>query len=427
MKKAVLSNRIFLNNNPELEEELFRKLKYKIPQYGIRTDFITYCDVTRISKDIISIPIGRQDLIPKDYEVIDKRTVVPCTFPEASFTLYPEQQYVYNEATDNCFINAPPSFGKTYTSLAVITKLKQKTLVLVHSINLMEQWANEVEKVLGFKPGTIGNSQYNTESNIVIGTVQTVKNNINKLSSAFGTVVVDECHKIASPTFKNTIDKLKSRYKIGLSATLKRKDNKHVYMPDYIGLKTIVPETTNILNPDVHVIKTNIPLVSRSDTGWAKAINTLVAIPEYKDLVVNLARIYSTMGHKVLVVSDRVEFLKQCSELTENSVCITGEIKSTETRQELQDSIYDYTNVLYGSISIYKEGVNIPALSCLILATPVNNDGLLEQLVGRVARNDENKKHPVVVDIALSGAMARRQLNQRIAYYNSKRMDVKHT
>ena len=47
-------------------------------------------------------------------------------------------------------------------------------------------------------------------------------------------------------------------------------------------------------------------------------------------------------------------------------------------------------NVLYGTQAIFSEGISINVLSCLILGTPINNDPLLTQLIGRIIRKEKN-------------------------------------
>ena len=64
-------------------------------------------------------------------------------------------------------------------------------------------------------------------------------------------------------------------------------------------------------------------------------------------------------------------------------------------------------------------------LSCLILGTPINNDPLLTQLIGRVIRKDENKKSPKIVDIHLKGNTARKQASNRIGYYMKQGYEIK--
>jgi superfamily II DNA or RNA helicase len=131
-----------------------------------------------------------------------------------------------------------------------------------------------------------------------------------------------------------------------------------------------------------------------------------------------LAAAYAAKGHKVLVVSDRVHFLRACAELTgEKAVCVTGEV-AHEDREKLVDEIlYGDKNVLYGTQAIFSEGISVNTLSCLILATPINNEPLLTQLIGRVIRKLEGKRSPVIIDIHLKGKTAQRQASNRMGYY----------
>jgi len=126
------------------------------------------------------------------------------------------------------------------------------------------------------------------------------------------------------------------------------------------------------------------------------------------------------------VVSDRVAFLKSCAELTgETSVCVTGEV-SHEDREKLVDEIlYGNKTVLYGTQAIFSEGISVSSLSCLILATPVNNEPLLTQLIGRVIRKQEGKTSPVILDIHLVGKTAQRQASNRMGYYIKQGYEIK--
>ena len=39
-------------------------------------------------------------------------------------------------------------------------------------------------------------------------------------------------------------------------------------------------------------------------------------------------------------------------------------------------------DILFGTQSIFSEGISLDVLSCLVLATPINNEPLLTQLIG---------------------------------------------
>ena len=145
--KAVISNRIYLNTNDLLMENLESNLTYKFAQFMENAPPIIHYDVTAVGKGIVSIPIGRLDLIPKEYEIIDKRAIVPAEFPKANFKLREDQQEIHDFVDDSCIINAQPGWGKTFTALAILKKLGQKTLVIVHTVALRDQWEKEIIKV----------------------------------------------------------------------------------------------------------------------------------------------------------------------------------------------------------------------------------------------------------------------------------------
>ena len=64
-----------------------------------------------------------------------------------------------------------------------------------------------------------------------------------------------------------------------------------------------------------------------------------------------------------------------------------------------------------GSRQIFSEGISINILSCVILAVPMSNDSLLEQIIGRVMREHPGKLNPVVVDVQFSGWLDKKQNN----------------
>jgi superfamily II DNA or RNA helicase len=161
-----------------------------------------------------------------------------------------------------------------------------------------------------------------------------------------------------------------------------------------------------------------------SSIPWANRVNELAYDPEYQNSVALTASAYAARGHKVLVVSDRVDFLKSCARLTgDDAVCVTGAIPHEE-RPDIINQIFKDKNILYGTQSIFSEGISLDVLSCLVLGTPVNNEPLLTQLIGRIVRNYEGKMQPTVVDINLKGNTARRQANARLGYYIKQGYEV---
>jgi len=417
MSKAVLSNRIYLEVDELTRERIDKELTYSIPSFSEDQPPLIIKNMGTIRPGLISIPIGRLDLIPAHYDIVEKRVLSPTNFPEFRFPLRASQQEIYDDFDDNGIINASVSWGKTFGGLAIAGKLGQKTLVVTHTIPLRNQWVKETEKVYGFTPGIIGSGKFDISQPITVGNTQTLYNNIDKISREFGTLIMDEFHHVSSPTFSRIIDKSFARYKLGLSGTIIRKDGKHVVFRDYFGQKVYQPPKENYMVPEVHLIYTKIRFPDGARVPWALKVNELVNNEDYRHLVAILSAKYAADGHNVLLVSDRVHFLNTVTSLIgDNAVAVTGAVKN-EDRDALIQSIGKTHNVLAGTQAIFSEGMSHSPLSCLILGTPVNNEPLLTQLIGRVVRLLEGKKNPVVVDIQLVGQTANRQANARLGHY----------
>ena len=422
--KAVFSNRIYLSVDVETRSKIEKELTYTIAPRMPQDPPIVFKTVRWINDTLISIPVGRDDLIPDGYEIIDKRVTSPVELPDFKFTLRPSQQKVHDEIQGNAIVNAWVSWGKTITGLAIAKKLGQKTLVVTHTTTLRNQWEKDVEKCFGIKAGRIGSGSFDTKSPIVIGNIQSLYRKMDDIKQVFGTVILDEMHHVSSPTFTRIVDEMPALNKIGLSGTLERKDGRHVVFRDYFGNDVHIPPKENYMTPKIHVIKSDIRFLDGAYTPWAERINHLAYNEEYVHSVSMIAAKYAAEGHKVLVVSDRVAFLKACANLCgDKAVSITGDMELTE-REEVMEEIKENKNILFGTQSIFSEGISLNDLSCLVLGTPINNEPLLTQLIGRVIREKEGKRQPVIVDIHLKGKTAARQANARLGYYIKQDYEV---
>lgn len=403
----------------EQQEALIDKLTYQIEVRagvtgGTKIDYIRNYSVPK--KGVIAIPSGREDLIPEDYEVEDRRVVLPVNFPNPRIPLREAQVPVYNEWNYNGsgILNAKPGWGKTFTGLHLSYKLGQKTLVIAHNTFLRDQWIGEVKELFGISPGVISADDYNIDSPIVVGNVQSVTKRAAQLSDQFGTLMIDEMHHTPASTFSGILDISKARYKLGLSGTIKRKDGRHVLFPDFFGPYVAKPPQSDTLDPVVKIVKAPMDLARGKD--WATKITELHLDPEYIGFISLLAATMMNKGHRVLVVADRVEFLYKLSEkLGFKLGVIVGETKQDEREEMLQLVLDNKINGIAGSRSIWAEGISCNPLSCLILATPYSSEPLLEQLAGRIQRPYPGKLQPVIVDVNFVSAY--NQNRQRLSFY----------
>jgi superfamily II DNA or RNA helicase len=428
MSKAIISNRIYLNAPPEGFDAIKKSLTYKIEQKGAgRGGKHTLIEVIRnykvLPKNILSIPQGRTDLIPEGYEIIDKRVTHDMPFPDPKIPLRSEQKIVYDEFNESGFLNALVGWGKTFTALHIAAKLGQKTLIITHTTILRDQWVKEAKLLFDMEVGVIGSGEFDIDHVIVIGNVQTVTKHALALSKEFGTIIMDEGHHCPATTFTAIIDGMYSRYRIGLSGTMLRKDGRHILLRDYFGDIVHKPPQSHTLDPRVKIIKSGIALTHGE--VWVKKVNNLLYDPDYQEYISVIAKTQIAKGHYVLIVADRVEFLTNVKELIgEKCLLVTGQT-GTEERDLISQRIDSgEASCIAGSRQIFSEGISINRLSCVILASPISNEILLEQIIGRIMRKHQDKLDPVVVDIQFSGFADKKQNNLRLSFYLNKGWEV---
>lgn len=428
MAKAIISNRIYIDNpGTEESKKILQELTYKIKRDTGSKKFQSVETIKNykvLVKGIISMPQGRQDLIPEGYEVVDKRVLNPVPFPTPKFSLREDQKEVYDEVTDTCFINAKVGWGKTFTALHLAHKFGQKTLVITHTTALRDQWIEEAEILFGMKVGVIGSGVFDIEDHfIVIANIQSISKRISEIDKEFGTIILDEAHHCPATTFAGAIDAFYARYRIALSGTMIRKDKKHVVFRDYFGDHVLQPAQANTLTPVIKVVKTGVALNPK--VPWVDRVTELLQNDGYRRSVAAIARQEIAKGHAVLIVASRVEFLQQVKEyIGEDCLLVTGDT-SFEARQAAKEQILSgEKHAIAGSRQIFSEGISINRLSLLILAEPMSNDSLLEQLIGRIQRKFEDKLEPVVIDMQFAGYNDKKQNNDRLAFYLKQGWDV---
>jgi superfamily II DNA or RNA helicase len=125
-------------------------------------------------------------------------------------------------------LELPCAWGKTSGSLYILATLAKKTLVIIHKEFLMNQWIERIQQFLpDAKIGKIQGAIIDVEGkDIVLCMLQSLvgKDYPADLFDSFGLTIIDEVHHISSQTFSNALFKVVTKYMLGLSATMNRKD-----------------------------------------------------------------------------------------------------------------------------------------------------------------------------------------------------------
>jgi len=147
--------------------------------------------------------------------------------------------YVKQYNVGGGLLELPCAWGKTSASLYILGQLKKKTLVIVHKEFLMNQW---IERIHQFLPdATIGKIQGQVidveNKDIVLCMIQSLvsKEYPSHLFESFGFTIIDEVHHISSQTFSNSLFKVVTKYMLGLSATMERKDGTTKIFKMFLG------------------------------------------------------------------------------------------------------------------------------------------------------------------------------------------------
>ena len=129
--------------------------------------------------------------------------------------------------------------GKTVIALNILTKIKVKALIIVHKEFLMNQWIERIEQFIPeARVGKIQGSKIDIEDkDIVIGMLQSIsmKDYDTDVFNSFGITVIDEVHHMGAEVFSQALYKVVTRYMLGLSATMDRKDGLTPVFKMFIG------------------------------------------------------------------------------------------------------------------------------------------------------------------------------------------------
>jgi hypothetical protein len=339
------------------------------------------------------------------------------------------------EDTGGGVLSLPCGFGKSCMALAFSAQLKVRTMIVVHKEFLANQW---VDKIKEFCPGaTIGRVQGDTfdiEKDFVIAMIQTMcmREFVKKAFDSIGLLVVDEAHHIGAPAFSQFMFKVCPRYTLGLTATPERKDGltRLLYWflgPEFFKVERVNQGTTKVttLNYTDQAFKESPPVTRFGQLNMAGMINIVTELEARNDLIVQTAEDALADGRRVLVLSDRREhcFYLQ-NRLGSNAKLYVGGMKEKDLEESSKSPI------VVATFQLAHEGLDIPALDTVILATPKSD---IKQSIGRIMRETPKDasgaragklNDPLIFDIADQWSVFFAMYRKRLKVYREGGFEV---
>lgn len=449
--KIILSDGIYVNKKglkDRMQNAIRRIAAYSNPQFfqTLKLGFSTK-DTPRIvyngydEGDYIVIPRGCYDELISQlsvagvrYDVVDKRQKGRKTDIHFNGDLYSEQQIAAEKMLYNDIgvLAAATAFGKTVLGAYLIAEKKVNALVLVHNVEIMNNWIKDLSSFLTINEelptyttpkgrvkkrssliGTFSSQKDSTTGIIDIAMITSLgrEDNINELVRNYGMVIVDECHHAAAVTHENVLRAVTARYVYGMSATINRGDKqdkkmfmqlgpiRHRYTAKERAQKQgighyIYPRFTRLVdlnqsedkNPSDYyrlIMQSelrNMQIVS-DVIDCVKRGRTPVVMTKYKE---HAQKLYDMLQG----VADHVFLLQGGKSLKERAAI----------REQMAAVRADESLVLVAIGQYVGEGFNYPRLDTMLLAMPISFEGNVEQHAGRLNRDYEGKKDAIIFD-----------------------------
>ena len=311
-------------------------------------------------------------------------------------------------------INARTGIGKSALALNLSCLLKKRTIIVVHTREIILQWKEAIEKhVLNAKVGYIKGKKYLIDGcDFVIVTVQSLMKPsipVKALLSDFDTIIYDEAHHYCSPVFSNVLRNIVTRYTISLSATMEKTHESIYWYLGGIGVKT-----EGQLDFDIEI---DVIDFTPKEKGFfrelklgpgklncGKMMSNLVKIKERNDAIICKVDdiLHKQPERHILIISHRTDQMEYFADVLskkygqENIGLIVGKTGEKIIKDPSMAN-YHGKKIIIGIYNLCKESINIPELCCVVLATPMS---AILQSCGRMLRKKKHEyiHNPLVVD-----------------------------
>lgn len=304
----------------------------------------------------------------------------------------------------------PCGGGKTRVGIGAVASLRTPALVLVHTLDLAEQWRSELRALLGIEAGLVGGGA-DAPGAVTVGVIQTLvrwePERLDAFLGGFGLLVLDEAHHVAAATFHEIVGRCPARYRLGLTATPEREDGLTPLLELFLGRPLAIVSHEELVAagvlalPDIRVVETGFTFPYFRADDYAAMMSALVADEARNDLVVGAVAADARAGHTCLVLSGRVDhcriLARRVAAAGVEAAELTGRV-SKERRGELLGRARRGELRVLVATSLADEGLDLPRLSRVFLAYPSRARGRTVQRLGRLMRPHADKARPELVD-----------------------------
>lgn len=324
-------------------------------------------------------------------------------------SLRPYQQDVINACKGRSLgvVEAMTGSGKTITFINLICEIKEPTLILLNTKELVNQtrksllkFTNILEEDIGF----IGSGKFGIKP-ITLALHQTMAKlppeQFKLLNDSFGMVIADEVHIVAAETYYKTMCSLHTFHKFGFSATPYRDD----------GLTDVIKFATG---PVIHKVPMkeldNVLIRPEYKCIFTDYYYPLFSSQEYQEMISDLAiddarnaLIYETYTNEyrdscICMLCSRISQVNAIKHRIPDALVLTSKTKKKDREAAIEKMLSGEANVIISTYSLFSTGIDIPRLDTMFLCGPARSEVRLRQSAGRLMRTADGKTKATIVD-----------------------------
>mgnify|MGYP001994467320 CR=1 FL=1 len=192
---------------------------------AFRTEAMSYAEiVTYLQRKHLPFEDKVEDLIP-----------CPEIICHISLRSYQRQALrAWEKSGKRGVIVLPTGSGKTVIAIAALGLLNQPAIILVPTLDLLEQWKKWLEKELNISVGVCGGGE-NRFFAITVSTYDSAYLRAAELGNKFKLMIFDEVHHLPAEGYRQIAEMFTAPYRMGLTATFEREDMLHSKLPKLVG------------------------------------------------------------------------------------------------------------------------------------------------------------------------------------------------
>ncbi|WP_373325171.1 DEAD/DEAH box helicase family protein [Halomicrobium urmianum] len=353
-------------------------------------------------------------------------------------------------------LELPTGSGKTVVGIAAMEALGTPTLVVVPTIDLLDQWQRELERELDGGPiGRLGGGDQRL-ADVTVSTYDSAYLRADEIGGRFGLVVFDEVHHLGGEGYRDVARLLAAPARLGLTATFERPDGAHEAVADLVGplvhridvdelagehladydVKRIEVALTDAERETYerhqstftdYLAQSNIQMRSGSDYqelvkrsgSDPRAREALLAKQRAREVMMNADRKVDRLAgildrhvdDRIIVFTAHTDLVYRLSERF-LLPAITHETPTSE-RREILERFRDGTYSRIVTANVLDEGVDVPDANVAVVLSGSGSEREFTQRLGRVLRPKEDGGRALLYELVTEDTAEERVARRR--------------